>query len=323
MAHDINEVNGKASMFYFGDVPWHGLGQKLEKPATAAEALIAANLDYTVEKRALYVMGTDKKMQVVKSRSAIIRTDTHDVLGTVGRKYTPIQNRDAFAFFDPLVDKDEAIYHTAGALGSGERIWILAKLPGYVKVNGKDLVDKYLLLYNTHDGTSTIRVKLTPIRVVCNNTLSCALTGSEQEVHIRHTANAQVRLDEAHKVLGLANDLYKQLDEIFSGMVLKKITNAELLAYVTALIPDNPNADKSTRTEHIREGVLELVENGKGNAPYRGKLWGAYNGVVEYVDYARGKSKAAEKRLNSVWFGTGDRLKKAAFDLAVKMISKN
>jgi phage/plasmid-like protein (TIGR03299 family) len=167
-----------------------------------------------------------RKVKTVPNTYATVRNDTGDILGVVGSRYQPIQNREAFSFFDALVGSDEAMYHTAGVLGKGERIWIMAKLPNYIQVGKKDIVDKYLLLINSsHDGSTVVRAKLTPIRVVCNNTLSVALSGTEQEVRVRHTANAVQNSKKLTKLLGLTNILYyEQFDSIFNRMALRKDT---------------------------------------------------------------------------------------------------
>ena len=204
----------------------------------------AANLDYTVVKKPLKAIIHNQHFADVPNAFATVRTDTNVVLGVVGSSYLPVQNIDAFTFFDPLVDRSEAIYHTAGVLSNGSKIWLLAKLPDYIKVGKKnDPVEKYVLLYNSHDGSSHIRVKLTPVRVVCNNTLTAALQGSEAEVRIKHTASATEKLQEAHKVLELTNQLYRELDYIFNRMALRKITAQQLVEYCKALIPDNPEAE--------------------------------------------------------------------------------
>ena len=203
-------------MFYVGETPWHELATKLDRPATAHEAIKAAQLDYQVEKKPLRAIVYHTRHSPVDDHYATVRMDTREVLGIVGNRYSPIQNRDAFSFFDSLVGSDEAIYHTAGALGKGERIWILAKLPSYIKVKGEDIVEKYLLLTNSHDGSSLVRAKLTPVRVVCSNTLTAALDGMEEEVRIRHTPNSTAKLEQAHKLLGLTNSLYDQLEIIFN-----------------------------------------------------------------------------------------------------------
>ena len=321
MAHNLNFNNGRASMMYFGAPPWHQLGQKLDHPATAAEAIEQAGLNFEVRKRPLRTVIRGRKQIEIPDHFATVRMDTGDVLGVVGSRYEPVQNRDAFVFFDPLVDRSESIYHTAGALGTGSKIWILAKLPDYIRVGKKnDPVEKYLLLYNSHDGSSHIRVKLTPIRVVCNNTLSTALSGSEQEVRIKHTPSATEKLAEAHQLLGLTNSLYQQLDYILNRMSLAKVSERELLQYVKSLVPDNPEAENKTRTENIRKKILEIHESQPDAAMHRGTLFGAYNSITEFCDHF-GTSDDANKRLRSIWFGGGEKLKQKAFSLAEQMLN--
>jgi len=315
MPHNLNFTNGKASMMYVGDAPWHKLGVKLPKLATSAEAIEAAGLDYEVDKKQLYSKTNGRRLVDVPRSFCTVRRDTEAVLGVVGERYTVLQNNDAFTFFDSLVGAGEAIFETAGALGQGETIWLMAKLPGYIRIGRNDEVKKYLLLTNSHDGKSMVRTKLSPVRVVCSNTLSTALQGAEQEVHIRHTPSAVDRLAEAHKILGLTNQLYQELDLIFNRMNVKRITERQLIEYVKTLVPDNEEASFNTRTENIRSKILELSETGAGAEYSRGSLWGALNAVSEYTDHVQ-NSSIPEKRLTSVWFGSGERMKLRAFDLA-------
>jgi len=318
MAHNLNTANGKTSMMYVGEVPWHKLGTKLENPATATEAIQAAGLDFRVVKKTLRT--TTPELSVV-GHYATVRTDNLQVLGVVGSRYEPIQNRDAFTTFDALVGEGEAIYHTAGVLGKGERIWILAKLPDYIRVNGNDLVEKFLLLTNSHDGSGPVRVKLTPIRVVCANTLTVALDGREQEVRIRHTAQAEVRLKQAHEILGLTNNLYGELDQIFNGMSKKMMTQTMLSDFLKKIFPDPPDKERSTRMTMVREKVVELTENGIGAEMAKGTLWGAYNAVTELIDHYRRTNADDMAGLKSMWFGSGERLKKKAFEVGVGMLN--
>ncbi len=297
--------------------PWHNLGTELNDLATAREAIQAAGLDYTVVKKPLKEVVELSHPANVSDRWAIVRTDTGDVLGIVGDSYEPIQNTDAFGFFDTLVGADETIYETAGVIGRGERIWILARLPGYIKVHGKDIVNKYLLLTNSHDGSSGVRVKLTPIRVVCNNTLTAALQGAG-EVQIRHTLNVVEDMKQALTLLGLSNSLYEQLDGIFNRMALTKITDKQLLDYVKALVPDKEEEEKSEVADGIRSTFLELYESGQGADLSRGTLWGAFNCVTEYTDHKMEDNPTA--RLESIWFGRGEQLKLKAFQLAERMM---
>lgn len=318
MGHNLNETTGRVSMMYVGETPWHTLGTKLDNPATASEAIEAAGLNFTVEK---WPLRTERGSFPVENHFATIRTDTNQVLGVVGSHYEPIQNKDAFTTFDALVGAGEAIYHTAGALGKGERIWILAKLPDYIRINGNDIVEKFLLLTNSHDGSSVVRIKLTPIRVVCENTLAFALSGAEQEVRIRHTIQASEKLKQAHEILGLTNKLYSELERIFNRMSEVKITTPMLTDYVREIFPDIPNAEPSSKRKEMRERINELAEVGTGADIARGTLWGAYNAVTEFVDHVRLNSKNDSVRLKAMWFGSGERIKRQAFMRAIEMLN--
>ncbi len=159
MPHELQMQDGRAAMMYVGREPWHGLGTKLDRPATAAEAIKAARLDWTVSKKPLCA-GRDGHV-LVPDRYAVVPDDRWGkqdcpIFGVVADSYKLLQNREAFRFFDPIVGEDAAVYHTAGALGQGERIWILAKLPSDIRVVGDDIAHKYLLLSNSHDGRSSV-----------------------------------------------------------------------------------------------------------------------------------------------------------------------
>ncbi len=218
MAHNLEIENGEASMMYVGEEPWHGLGTKLESPASAAEAIEAAKLDWEVTKVPLYA-ASGRRRVALKNRFAVVRKDLLDkkqckALGIVGSQYTPLQNREAFSFFDPIVGEKAAVYHTAGVLGNGERIWILAKLPEDIRVTDDDITNKFLLLSNSHDGTSAVQVKFTPIRVVCQNTLTQALKRGPT-VWVAHTQNIHERLREAAEIFrdfGSFTHLHRKYD---------------------------------------------------------------------------------------------------------------
>ena len=297
--------------------PWHELGNELVNPATAREAIEAAGLDYTVVKKPMKEFVELDQAAEVSDRWVTVRTDTGDVLGIVDESYEPVQNRDAFTFFDNLVGADEAIYETAGTLGKGERIWMLAKLPGFINVRGRDIVSKYVLLSNSHDGSSLVRVKLTPIRAVCNNTLTAALKGAG-EINIRHTANAAEDMKQALSLLEVTNSLYEQLDAVFNRMALTKISEKQLLDYVKALVPDEDEGTDNEKNHGIRKSCLELHESGQGADLSRGTLWGAFNSVTEYTDHGMEDNPAT--RLESIWFGRGEQLKLNAFQLAERMM---
>lgn len=296
-----------------GPPPWQNVGIELNHPMTSRNAIQTALLDYTVVKNPLK-LNTDLQQDVY----ATMRTDTGDVLGIVRESYQPIQNRDAFAFFDTLVKEQEAVYDTAGVFGRGECVWILAKLPGFIKVNGNDIVNKYLLLTNSHDGSPQVRVRVTPIRVVCNNTLTSALQGVG-ELCISHTLNTAEYLEQALTTFGMSSSVFEQLDVMFNRMAAKKISEHQLREYVQALVPDNEEAENTARTEAIRNSVLRLHDSGQGAYLARGSLWGAFNSVTEYTDHIMSDGDSAT-HLNSIWFGRGEQLKMKAFNLAEDML---
>ncbi len=171
MAHNIGQ------MFYFGATPWHELGTKLDKPATMAEALNVGGLDWTVSMMPLVLAG--EHVSDAPQRQAIVRDDVLPgqpgrVLGVVHPNFKVLQNRDGALLFDSLFGKGAGVYHTGGYLKKGEVVWLMAKLPKSITLPGEDKLDTYLLFSNSHDGTLPIDIRLTTVRVVCNNTLTLA-----------------------------------------------------------------------------------------------------------------------------------------------------
>ncbi|MEJ7829319.1 MAG: DUF932 domain-containing protein [Segetibacter sp.] len=231
MAHNINfnEQTGKHSFFSVKEKAWHGLGQIVSSYPSSAEAIKHAGLDYTVEKRRLFTYDNENNNGnpdidiiipeiEVPNFYATMRTDTEQVLGVVGKDYEVVQNKDAFTFFDSIVGGEGIMYETAGALGKGERIFITAKLPDYIKVGNDDLIEKYLFLTTSHDGLGSITAAFTPIRIVCNNTLNAALRNHSYSIKIRHTVNAKERLEQAHHLMGISNNLSAELETIFQQL---------------------------------------------------------------------------------------------------------
>jgi phage/plasmid-like protein (TIGR03299 family) len=324
MAHELSIQNGRVEMMYVGREPWHGLGVKLESPATAAEAIKAAGLDWEVIKAPIYVK-PGPKYKSVPNRFAMLRADRVSagqahVLALVGNDYKPLQNRDAFAWFDGIVGTGAAIYHTAGALGSGERVWILAKLPGEIRVVGDDVTDKYLLLSNSHDGQSSVQVKFTPIRVVCSNTLAMALSDGPT-LRVSHVASLGQRMEQVKANLGIIGKAYETIQTQFQTMASVQLDQGRLEEYLKQVLPDpQDKADDRAqkRVAEARRSSAALFESGRGNdlPGVRGTLWAGYNGVAEYIDY-RSTRQERDRRLDSIWFGSGYLTKARAFRIAV------
>lgn len=323
MAHNLEIRNGDASLFYVEEPPWHGLGRKLAAPATAREAIEAAKLEWEVMKVPLYAERGSARISV-EDRFGIVRKDLWPgqdckVLGIVGSQYTPLQNVEAFAFFDPIVGQDAAVYHTAGVLGNGERIWILAKLPDHIRVVGDDIVDKYLLLSNSHDGASSVQVKFTPIRVVCQNTLTMALSQG-RTVRVAHTRHLHHRLRRAERLLGIIHTRFDDIEEAFVAMAKVQMGNGRLQEYLKLVYPDprddeDEKARKKVDVSRARAEYFFIHGEGNDQDRVKGTLWAAYNGITELVDHQQ-TQQTPEGRLNSVWFGSGYGTKARAFEVA-------
>lgn len=339
MAHNIhlNEQTGQHSFFSVKEKAWHGLGQIIQDYPTSAEALKFAGLDYQVEKQKIYTQKHDSENPqiLVPEYFATMRKDTGDVLGIVGKDYKVVQNADAFSFFDSIVGGDGIQYETAGALGKGERIFITAKLPGYIKVGREDLIEQYLFLTTSHDGYGSITAAFTPVRIVCNNTLNAALHNHTNSVKIRHTANAKERLEQAHKVMGISNQLAGQLEEIFNRWTRVKITDPEVLKLVQqAMCPNKEVLDNlqtgqfdelSTAFNNICNSVFDYAMSSptQQTETTRGTLFGAYNAVTGYFQNIR-NYKNGEAKIKSLFYGgTAQARTQKTFNLCDQFVAGN
>jgi len=335
MSHNLMQrSDGKGhALFWHSESPWHGLGTQLNGPATSKEAITAAGLDWPVKKYELMAMhdeGGEHNALQVPDKFATVREDGERrvVLGVVGKQYTPLQNTEAFGFFDNIVGEGQAIYHTAGALGQGERIWVLVKLPDSIRVLKGDVVDKYLLLYNTHDGSSSVGVKFTPIRVVCQNTLQMATGDGKKAYKVRHFPDVAVNLDKVADLMGIVRKSYDQIEELIRETAKVPMNNERAVNYFKAVVLDDPKAvsqdeiRRNDRNAFIRNEMLRLSNEGRGsNIPgVRGSLWGALNGVTEFVDYQDTRRGGGEGRLERILFGTGSDLKARSFAMATKIV---
>ena len=306
------------SMMYAGQVPWHGLGTPVSTEVTASDAIKLAGLSWRVDLQPVFA-GAGFVQTPISGVKATVRDSDHRALGVVGDRYMPVQNEDAFAFFDSVVGEGQAIYHTAGSLDGGRRVWVLAKLPGEVRVSQDDVTEKYLLLMNSHDGSTALRMLFTPVRVVCQNTLNLALhRGTAEGISIRHTASATTRIDEARRALGLAHSYYEEFAAEAARLMATPYTDTQMNGLVERLFPMERD-ELSTRTQKHRQKVLELFEYGRGHEQIRGTAWAALNAVAEFADHYRSTrvrpgDRRDEKRLSSVWLGSAASLKRAAHE---------
>jgi phage/plasmid-like protein (TIGR03299 family) len=333
MPDNIAYRNGKACMMYAGAVPWHGQGTALAHPATSAEAIKAAGLDWEVRKVPLFAV-EDATILPTPDYQALVPADRWGqkdcpVFGIVGAGYEILQNREAFEFFDAIVGKKAAIYHTAGALGEGENIWLLAKLDGIVTITGGDEVEKYVLLSTGHDGRSAVRITITGVRVVCQNTLTQALSTGIKFLRAQHTGRMKQHLAEAAEVLRAIHQAYLHMEKVCQAMLRRKINDDEAQTYFRVVIP-SPVSSKSgkpppPRVMNDRAGCFQQFKEGRGSElpGVAGTLWAAYNGVTDYYDHIRMYGPRGKgDRMTGALFGLGVEMKNRAFDIARRMVSR-
>lgn len=324
MAHnlDFNEQTQQYGFMSVKEKAWHGLGQIVQDYPTSREALEFAGLDFEVVKRPIFAVPEQKPEDMgvldsikIPERFATIRTDRNTALGVVGKDYRIVQNREAFNFFDAIVgETDGILYETAGSLFDGSKIFITAKLPTYIKVGKDDLIEQYIFLTNTHDGSGSIIAAFTPVRIVCNNTLNAALRNCSGVIKIRHTANAKDRLNEAHKLMGIIDTMSPMLDGIFNQWSKIRITDNEVQELIKkAMAPskevlDNVALGDYEQLSTIFKNTCEKVSEYAFSAPSqqlettKGTLFGAYNAITGYYqNICNYKSEAA--KMNAIIYG--------------------
>lgn len=254
---------------------------------------------------------------------AVCREDTNAILGIVGPRYTPLQNSSALDWFRPWVSNKLLGLNTCGALFGGKKVWVLADFiddPLLEVIPGDD-IKKFLLLSNSHDGTTSLRLGLTPIRVVCNNTLTMAYHSSESKlIRLRHSSQVQQNLEDMKAIIDLANKDFSATVDQYKLLAKKDINQADLRKYVRILVQGNKDAEKPwtevpTRTQNIVKQIEKNMDSplNKGVASW----WKAMNAFNEYLNYEQGRNLS--NRLNSLWFGTGEADNRKALELALEL----
>lgn len=341
MAHGITATD---KMFTVREPAWHRLGVILQDVATAKEAIEAANLGWKVDKRPIYIENDPEHIHVdengndergdglfleVDRRYATVRSDTKKVLGIVGEDYTALQNIEAFSFMDAITqDPGGPKYVTAGSLHGGQKVWMLARLPECIEVmDGRDRINEFLLLSNTHDGSRRVEVLWTPVRVVCQNTLSMALGGPKDgRARFKHTASILDRVNDAQDILGVVRQGHTRLIEIVDKLKSVEPTKEQIDETLMKLFPaSNGRKEMTSQQTTVHETVKYLFRNGEANVA-GGDVssgWALYNGITEYIDHVapqRARVLDAEsKRIESNWFGNGADLKARALDYALAL----
>lgn len=327
MAHNIHiNEKGTASFAAVGQKAWHGLGQYVNEAMTSEQAISLGGLDYEVEKKQIAIAGGKK----IPGKYATVRMDTGDALGIVSADYHVVQNRECFAFFDSIVDKGEAIFQTAGALGIGERIFVTAKLPEDILVHGEP-VENYLLLTSGHDGKagSAIQVGFTSVRVVCQNTLTAALRGLQNKVTILHFGGAKTKLETAAKVMGMASKYTIGLNDIFNQMAETKITDQQLRKFIEETMrPVSQVVSKEELEEQFSPLFIKKVDqifdfakshDTQVTDAAAGTVWGAYNAISGYYTWMK-NYKTQEEKMQDIYYKDGGKRIEKAFQNALSLI---
>lgn len=241
------------TMFYVREKPWHGLGTMVMEAPDSESALSLAGLDWNVVQKDL--MTTDGYGGVISGFKANVRDSDNSVLGIVTDRYKVVQNTEAFAFTDALLGEGVR-YETAGSLQNGRRTWMLARLPHQYIING-DEITPYLVFMNSHDGSGSIKVAMTPVRVVCQNTLNLALATAKRSWSCNHTGDIAGKMDEARDTLLYAGQYMAELGKTFDTLNQIKLSDGKVMEFIHALLPENEGASRQQKrnTQKMREDM--------------------------------------------------------------------
>lgn len=273
MSHEVE------SMFYVGEVPWHRLGVKVAGAPNSEEAIRVAGIDWTVSQADILVGN-----RPVPDYKANVRSSDGAVLGLVGSRYRVVQNRDAFRFTDELLGQGVR-YETAGSLYNGKRIWMLARLPKNFRLLG-DEVDAYVCFTNSHDGEGSVRVVVTPVRVVCQNTLNLALKQARYSWATPHIGSVFGRLEAARSTLGLADEYFEALRQASEEMARARLIDERWEQLMRHLFPVRPEGGEQHKEGvALRRRMVRELHDRPDLADYRGTAWAAVNALVDYADH--------------------------------------
>jgi phage/plasmid-like protein (TIGR03299 family) len=299
VAHDLETQNGVASFASFREPAWHNLGTVFDTEKNTSEMLIAANLNnWNVRLDELTIpsnMTSDKNYQYVVRTNPTDKSQT-DVLGIVGERYVPLQNEELFAFGDNILDGGGR-WETAGSISGGRVVFGSLALERETILDPSGVADKvktYLLINTSHDGSIAIQASITPVRVVCANTLNVALNrtkkkdGVKQSFKIRHTQTAQGKVAVARQALGMANSYMDEFDKMAHAMIAKEISAQDFNNIILAAYPKpETDAKGSVKKWTNKVDMINDIYTGEFNGMIAGNAWGAFNALTERLDWYR------------------------------------
>ena len=318
MAHMVEMVNGVAQMAYAGEKPWHGLGTEVSNDLTPEQIMRKAGLDWTVHEVESFVDFDGKRIPT--GQKALIRSTDHKVLTNVGEGWNPVQNAEAFEFFSEYVLAGDMEMNVAGSLKDGRNVFALAKVKESFSILGDDQIDSYLLFSNPHEYGKAIDIRFTPIRVVCNNTLTLSLNmDTKNGVKMNHRSVFDA--DAVKRTMGLAHEKFAKYKEMAEFLSSKRFSVDSLIQYYNEVFPYTHKAsDAPTKVEDLSKNAREafaVLETQPGAEYGAGTWWQAFNSVTFLTDHQMGRS--TDTRMQSAWFGQNQTRKLKAANLAVKM----
>lgn len=333
-------------------LPWNtGIGRDVSAYTSSRDVIKEAELDWSVRKCELraempFTVGGDNKItdndklngvfardgfiyRTLPEAYATYRTDKNIPLGLVKSKYEVVQNIDAFNFFDDAIGQDKAIWQRAGQFGYGHRVFLCAKLPIEITING-DPIDNYLVFSNSHDGTSSITIMFTPIRVICTNMLNSAIHSSDSFIRIRHTQSAKDKLERGGEILKIACEHAKDAEQLYSALYACTMKDYQVLQYISNLLLTAKEIEALNKYDHVDgykrllnkeylimeatgismrkinqiASIYEYYHAGVGQDKILGTAWGAYNAITGY--WSNVDEKNGERRMDNLLYGSGN-----------------
>lgn len=313
MSHEVE------SMAYTNEVPWHNIGHHVADAPSVPKMIKAAGLDWSVDKHPLFYskeITNDKPESKIEDAFALVRSSDGKCLDVVGKSYRPVQNKDAFQFFNEFVEAGKAKMETAGSLRGGRYVWGLANLQSSFKLEGGDEVKGYLLVASPHEQGKSLIIKFTTIRVVCNNTLTLALKHSGNEFRMTHryefddTTRAR-----AKEVLGIAREQMAEFETNARRLKKMKLGERDIIEVLANIYQPEDNLKKimedvSKNTSPTTRRVLDVLHRAPGADPTTG--WGVLNAVTYHSDHVIGRT--SDRRLYNAWLGKTANYKQMALN---------
>lgn len=313
MAHQVE------TMAYAGQVPWHGLGVPVSNDLTPVQMMDKAELNWKVREVESFIEFDGKRMPT--GQKSLVRETDGKILTNVGENWNPVQNEKAFDFFSEFVMSGDMEMHTAGSLKGGQMVWALAKVKDSFEILGGDRIDSYLLFSNPHQYGKSIDIRFTPIRVVCNNTLSYSLESkTDNSVRVGH----RVEFDASgvKRALGIAAKKMNTYSDVAQFLAGKRFTNDSYIEYLNTVFPRT--ADKRVQGKGLSVDTLsrnaklayDALETQPGAEYGEGSWWQAFNSVTFITDHVQGRN--SDNRLYSSWFGGNQVRKTKALSSAIE-----